>query len=167
MTREIASIIMLAIAVIGLALMVWGWRRRRRRDADVAVPLGELVGEATATFSGLYVSTTRHDAPLDRIATPPLAFRAKVDITVTTDGVGLSMPGETPVFLTAGHLVGAGRATWTIDRVVERDGLVLVAWTDGTQILDTYLRLQESDPAALVAAIEQIAAADTPTGAIR
>ncbi|WP_156761850.1 PH-like domain-containing protein [Microbacterium karelineae] len=165
MTREAASLIMIAIALVVLALMVWGWRRRTRRDADVRVPLGEPAGDAVATFSGLLVATTRHDAPLDRIVARPLAFRSRAEITVTTAGLGLAMPGEPPVFIPADRIVGAGRATWTIDRVVERDGLVLVAWSDGSQTLDTYLRLPDDDPALLTRAIDDISAAGTPTGA--
>lgn len=41
----------------------------------------------------------------------------------------------------------------------------MVAWSDGSQILDTYLRLQDDEPATLVAAIDQIASAESPTGA--
>lgn len=165
MSRETASLVMIAIALVVLALMAWGWRRRTRRDADVRVPLGELAGDAIASFSGFLVATTRHDAPLDRVAARPLAFRSRAEITVTTAGLGLAMPGERPVFITSDRIAGAGRATWTIDRVVERDGLVLVAWSDGTQTLDTYLRLPDDDPALLERAIDDITAAGTPTGA--
>ncbi|NHI17112.1 hypothetical protein [Microbacterium excoecariae] len=167
MTRELALIVMVAVALVGLALMAWGWRRRTRRDAGIAVPLGEPTGELVGEFDGFYVATTRHDAPLDRVTARPLAFRSSAAITVTRDGLGLGLPGERPVFFPAASLTGAGRATWTIDRVVERDGLVLVAWASGSQIFDTYLRLQDSDPTALVAAIESILAAETPTGATR
>ncbi|WP_110588918.1 hypothetical protein [Microbacterium suaedae] len=165
MTREAASLVMVALALIALALMAWGWRRRTRRDAGVRVPFGELSGEILASFSGLLVATTRHDAPLDRVAARPLAFRSRADITVTSAGLGLAMPGESPIFIPAARLLGAGRATWTIDRVVERDGLVLVAWSDGSQTFDTYLRLPDDDPALLESAIDDISAAGTPTGA--
>ncbi|MGO2469671.1 MAG: PH-like domain-containing protein [Microbacterium gubbeenense] len=165
MTRELAVGIMIALAVMMLALMAWGWIRRTRRDSDVAIPFGSTIGGATFSAVGFYVATTRHDSPLDRIAARPLAFRSRADITVTDAGLGLSMPGETDVFVPAAHILGAGRATWTIDRTVERNGLVMVAWSDGSQILDTYLRLQDDEPATLVAAIDQIASAESPTGA--
>ena len=159
-----AVAVMIAVAVIALGLMAWGWIRRSRRDRGVAVPLGDAVGETTFSAPALYVATTVHDAPLDRVVARPLAFRARADVTVTTSGLGLTLAGEPAVFIPAHALVGAGRATWTIDRVVETDGLVLVAWTDGSRTLDTYIRLTDDDPAAFVAAIDDISA-PTITGA--
>ncbi len=149
--------IFVAIAVIALALMAWGWRRRARRDGGVAAPVAERRGEIRASFTGLYVATTRHEAPLDRLNVRHLAFRSRVAVTVTDAGVALDMPGEPTVFLDTARLRGTGRATWTIDRVVESDGLVLMAWAadDGT-VCDTYLRLQEADPDALVAEIQRL-----------
>ena len=175
MTYQGGLLVMVAVAVVLIGLMLWGWTRRRKRDAQVEVPLGEPVGSAILTSHGFYVATTKHDEPLNRIAARPLAFRSRVDVTVTEaglaialaqeGGLGLAMPGERPVFIPASRIDGAGRATWTIDRVVERDGLVLVAWSDGSQILDTYVRLQDDDPAALVAAIDGIRSAYSPMGA--
>ena len=161
-------LVTIAIAVAILAGMVWGWRRRARRDAGLVAPVRAAEGGATAEFSGLYVATTRHDEPLDRIAVRPLGFRARARVTVTDRGVALDLAGEQTVFLRRDELVGAGRATWTIDRVVEQDGLVLIAWraADGT-ICDSYVRLQGGDPDALVAAIEDLRAPSTPTGATR
>ncbi len=154
------------LGVIALILfaMWWGWRARRRRSAEIAVTFGEAEGAPTAVFDGLYVATTRHDAPLDRVALPHLGFRSRVRATITTSGLALDMPGAPTLFLPASRLVGAGRATWTIDRVVERDGLVLVAWRsdDGT-VCDSYIRLQSAEPDALVAAIDELRA--QPTGA--
>lgn len=165
MTPGAAVAVMVALAVVALGLMAWGWIRRSRRDADVSVPVGEAVGEPIFAASGLYVATTRRDAPLDRVAARPLAFRARADITVTRHGLGFALPGEVPVFIPVAAIVGADRATWTIDRVVERDGLVLVAWSDSARALDTYFRLPDDDPAALIAAIDDIRAEQTPTGA--
>lgn len=165
MSQQLAGAIMIAFAVAVIGLMLWGWSRRRRRDAQVEVPIGEPVGSAIFTANGFYVATTKHDEPLNRITTSPLAFRSRADISVTEAGFALLLPGEKPVFVPASRISGAGRATWTIDRVVERDGLVLIAWSDGNQILDTYVRLQDDDPAALVAAIDEVRPAHSPMGA--
>jgi hypothetical protein len=157
MRQELASMAFVLLAIALLALMVWGWRRRARRDAGVRAPVAERRGAVRATFTGLYVATTRHDAPLDRLNVRHLAFRSRATIVVTDEGVALEMPGEPTVFLDTARIAGTGRATWTIDRVVENDGLVLLAWTadDGT-VCDTYLRLQEAAPDALVAEIERL-----------
>ncbi|MGX9347664.1 PH-like domain-containing protein [Microbacterium sp. KNMS] len=159
-------LMMAAIAAVILGAMAWGWRRRSRRDAGTSAPVRAAEGAETARFDGLYVATTRHDQPLDRLAVRHLEFRAKAGVTVTDRGVALDLAGAPGIFLRADELVGAGRATWTIDRVVETDGLVLIAWraSDGT-LCDSYVRLQGDDPDALVAAIEDLRTYPTPTGA--
>lgn len=158
MTREGAIAILLASAVLLLALMAWGWARRRRRDGALTAPLGVPEDAVISTFySGLYVATTRHEQPLDRLAIRHLAFRSKARIAVSDRGVLLRLAGEPDVFLPADALVGVGRATWTIDRVVERDGLVVLAWrVDAETVADSYLRLQGDDPDALVNAISRL-----------
>ncbi|MER7795800.1 hypothetical protein [Microbacterium sp. NPDC096154] len=168
MTHEAASLVFVLIAVVALSLMAWGWRRRAKRDAGIAAPIGERRGDVRGTYSGLYVATTRHDAPLDRLNVRHLAFRSRVTVTVTSAGVALDMPGEPTVFLDASRLWAVGRATWTIDRVVESDGLVLLAWAagDGT-VCDTYVRLQDGDPNALVAEIDRLRTDFTQMGATR
>jgi hypothetical protein len=166
---EVTVLVFAGIALALIALMLCGWRRRARRDAGIAAPLGPARGESRGVFGGLYVATTRHDAPLDRLAVRHLAYRSRVQVTVTAAGVALDMPGQPTVFLDATRIAGVGRATWTIDRVVEPGGLVLLAWTadDGT-ICDTYLRLQDGDPDALVAEVDRLRtdSASTPTGAL-
>ncbi|MFI8594281.1 hypothetical protein ACIGCK_07615 [Microbacterium sp. NPDC078428] len=166
MTREAAVAILVAVAVLLLGLMAWGWWRRSRRDRALSAPTDVPVdAAATASFSGLYVATTRHDAPLDRLAIRHLAYRGRVRVDVTATGVILRITGEPDVFLGAPLLLEVGRATWTIDRVVERDGLVYLAWrVDDTTVADSYLRLQGTDPDALVAAVQEILPAPTTTG---
>ena len=147
MTQQAAIAIMIAAALVLIALGVWAWLRRGRRDSGLAAPVGELPAGAStfATFPVLYVATTRHDEPLERLAIRGLAYRSRGDLTVTDAGVALDLTGQPRVFVSADRLVTASQATVTIDRVVERDGLVLIAWRldDGT-IVDTYLRPQEA-----------------------
>lgn len=165
MTREWAIAITIAFGVLILAGMAWGWRRRSRRDAGLGAPAGALGGEVLGSFSGLYVATTEHDAPLNRLLIKHLAFRSKVTATVTTEGLNLIMPGAPTIGIAQTKLVGAGRATWTIDRVVEKDGLVFVSWkVNDTTIADSYLRLQESNPTAFLAALERVLPTSTATG---
>jgi hypothetical protein len=54
-------------------------------------------------------------------------------------------------------LRGVGRATWAIDRVVEKDGLVLIRWTLGGDAVDSYVRLPDpADAQSLVNAVERL-----------
>ena len=79
MTREGALLVIIAVAVALVALLAWAWRRRQRRDATPLVAAGELPKGATvlAMFDGLYVATTQHDEPLERIAAPGWGFRSR------------------------------------------------------------------------------------------
>ncbi|GAA2525120.1 hypothetical protein GCM10009860_01080 [Microbacterium mitrae] len=165
MTRELAIGITIGVGVLILAGMAWGWRRRSRRDSALQAPVGELGGDVVGSFSGLYVATTEHDEPLNRLAIRHLAFRSKVTATVTTEGINLVMPGSPTIGLAKASLIGAGRATWTIDRVVEKDGLVFISWqVNDTTVADSYLRLQESNPTSFLEALDRVLPNTTATG---
>ena len=145
--------IVIVFGVLLLALMLFGWRARRRRQAGVAAPhaapaeLGRLLG----TFDGKYVATTTAGDPLDRIAVHNLGFRGAASVTVTEAGLLVQRPGADDAWIPKAELRGWRRATWTIDRVVEPDGLELVEWMLGSRRVDTYLRLD--DPAGFDAAL--------------
>ncbi|MFJ6652305.1 hypothetical protein ACIQLJ_05845 [Microbacterium sp. NPDC091313] len=163
MSREAALAVMIGVAVLALGGLVWAWRRRARRDAGLPAPYGEPPAGASelARFSGLYVATTRHDQPLERLAIRGLGFRSRADITVTDAGVVLDLPGQPRMLLPTARLVDAAQATVAIDRVVERDGLARVSWrADDATVVDSYLRPQSASARALVDAIRPL----LPTG---
>lgn len=163
MSREGALIVMIAAAVVLLAVGVWAWRRRTRRDSGIAAPVGELPDGAapTAAFSGLYVATTRHDEPLERLAIRGLGFRSRVDVTVAAGaaggGVALDLTGQPRLFIPAGRIVSVDQATVAIDRVVEKQGLTRLSWRiDDATIVDSYFRPQTASARALAEAIQTI-----------
>lgn len=133
----------IVIAVLLLAFLgMWlAWRRRTRRDADLVPPAPPAeAGVVRASEEVLYVATTAHDAPLERLAVRGLAFRARAVLTVHESGFELRMPGEEPVFVPRSAIASVGTARVAIDRVVERGGLVRVAWRLGDTVVDSYLR---------------------------
>ena len=159
MDRLTPTLVIVGILVLVFAGLALGWRARRRRQAALpalATPPADL-GLPLATADGFYVATTRADAPTDRIAVRGLGFRARAGIAVHPEGVVLSIAGRPDAFIPAPSLVGVGRATWTIDRVVGKDGLVFLRWTLGDTTVDTNLRIDDPDP--LVAALDSIAPA--------
>jgi hypothetical protein len=113
------------------------------------------LGIPTFTDDLLYVATTRADAPLDRITIAGLGFRARAVVTTAPSGIVLDLAGRGPVFIPKSAIRGVGRATWTIDRVVDSDGLVFVRWVLGTTEIDSYLR--STDPDRLVTALTTLA----------
>jgi hypothetical protein len=137
--------IVIAILVLLLILMYTGWRARKRRQKDVAAPLAAPadLGAPLGTFDGKYVATTAAGKPLERIAVHGLGFRSDASLTLTDTGVLVQRPGSDDVWIPRDDVVARRTATWTIDRVVEHDGLELVEWNLGGTPVDSYFRLAE------------------------
>ncbi|GAA1467804.1 hypothetical protein [Microbacterium thalassium] len=165
MTREGALLVVVAVTVLLLAVLAWAWWRRTRRDAVWSAPVGEIPADAreTALFETLYVATTRHGEPLERLAIGGLAFRSRAALTVTDAGFALDLTGEPRLFFAAARLDDIAQATVAIDRVVERDGLVRVTWRiDDETLVDSYFRPQDASARALADALRGIL--PIPTG---
>ena len=157
MDRLMPTLVILGIVALVFVGLALGWRTRQRRQAGLpglAAPPA-TIGGATFTDDVLYVATTRSDAPTDRIAVRGLGFRSRAGVAVHPEGVVLSIAGQPDAFIPKSAVIGVGLATWTIDRVVGKDGLAFVRWNLGDTEVDTNLR--SSDPDALVAALATIA----------
>ena len=159
MDRTASTTIVISIIVLALVGMILGWRARKTRQSHLprlaAVPV--TIGEPLFTATLFYVATTIADDPLNRVAVSGLGFRARAVVTVWPQGIELDLVGQDAGFIPAADIIRVARATWTIDRVVERDGLVALTWTLGDTAVDSYLRVVEPEsPVALIAAIESI-----------
>jgi hypothetical protein len=142
--RTILLGVTILIGVALLVLLILGWRARVRRQRGVAAlnAVPELAAGARE-FGGKYVATTAAGDPYDRIAVGGLGFRGLATVGIHPEGLLVRRTGEVAVWIPKADLIGIDRATWTIDRVVERDGLHLVRWRLGDREVDTYLRLDE------------------------
>ncbi len=156
MDRAALLTIVLAGAVVLIGLMGLGWRSRKRRQAGIAVPptAPAGLGVELRSFSGKYVATTVAGDPMNRIAAHGLGFRGAVDVRASAPGLLLHIAGAPEVWIDRSTIRDIRRATWTIDRVVETDGLHVVAWMLGDTGVDTYLRLD--DPLGFDAATTEI-----------
>lgn len=130
MDRLLPALIVAAILALALGLMWWGWHGRQRRQGNLpglrAVPTD--AGAEQFRVAALYVATTIAGAPLERIAVGGLGYRAKAQLTVRQRGLVLEIPGQDGLFIPAVDLQEVFRAQNTIDRVVERDGLVALRY---------------------------------------
>ncbi len=145
MNRPELMAIVIAILVLLLLLMALGWRARLRRQAGIAKPLDApaQLGAAIGIFSGKYVATTSAGEPLNRIAVHGLGFRGNVAVTVAENGVLVHIDGTDDKWIPRADLRDLRKATWTIDRVVEQDGLELLEWSLGDRIVDSYFRFDD------------------------
>jgi hypothetical protein len=157
MTQEIAGSMMIALIAVSLGLALWGWRRRIVRYEGEAAALVRDVPDSAAVFaiSALYVATTEAGDPLQRVAAGPLSYRAKARLALHPEGLVVRIPGEDAVVFPVEGLE-AGRATWTIDRVVEADGLAMVRWRLAGRDVDSYFRIVDGNAEAFIDALGRV-----------
>ena len=160
MDRTTSTTIVVVIILLALAGMVLGWRARRRRQSAIgrpdAVPADP--GATVVSVEAFYAATTLANEPLNRVAVRGLGFRGRATITVTTTGVILGIAGTPEIFVPSGALRAVERATFTIDRVVESGGLVVIAWTlPGSSPTDVDSFFRVTDPAEITPLIDAIA----------
>jgi hypothetical protein len=155
--KTVSATLVIVFLVVVLGLMYLGWRARGRRQSVVAAPQRPPVdlGEVLGVFDGFYVATTLADDRFNRVSVGGLGFRAKSDVVVARAGVVVPIAGQPDIFIPAVDITGVEPATWTIDRVVEGDGLTMIAWGLGETPVESYFRAR--DGAGLIAALSLIA----------
>ena len=157
MDRAALMAIVVGALVLFLALIALGWYTRKRRQSGIAAPqrppaaLGVVLGE----FPGFYVATTIANDRFNRVAVHGLGFRAKSAVVVTETGIVVPIAGQPDIFIPAGDITAVARATWTIDRVVETDGLTMIAWNLADTAVESYFRAENSE--AFLAAAQTLA----------
>jgi len=158
MTRELALAIMIALGVLLLLGMTISIVTRRGKARSIgALPRpSDIPGEAVVSFNVLHVATTVAHKPMDRVWAAPLAYRAKTVLEVRSGGIVLSLTGEGDMGLPAESITGSGRGTWTIDKAVDPEGLVVVTWKHGGVEYDSYFRSVDQPAEDVLGAIGAI-----------
>lgn len=163
MDRTWLLLVVVALGLGLLALMIVGWRARSRRQSDLPAPapVPSDAGETLGVYAGRYVATSLGGQPLERVTAHGLGFRGLVEVRVDERGVLLDRAGERAIWIPRDDLDAIRRATWTIDRVVEPDGLTVIDWRLGDRAVETALRLD--DPLGAEAAIISLTTGRTAT----
>ena len=148
--------IVVAFMLVLLGLLAVGWYARRRRQSAIATPatVPSDPGPLGGPCAGTDVATTVSAAPLDRLAVPGRGFRGSVEVHVTVAGLVVRIVGENGIWIPREALRGIRRASWTIDRAVETDGLHLIEWSLGNSAVDSYFRMDE--PTGFGTAVDSI-----------
>lgn len=148
MDRAFLMAAVLLFLALLLLMMYLGWRKKQKRQAGIPTPLGVPadVGAELISAEAFYVATTTAREPLARITVAGLGYRARASVRVTELGLAIAIPGQSVIFIPASDIVAVERATWTIDRVVEAGGMVLIRWklheaAKQSLEVDSYLRL--------------------------
>lgn len=136
--------ILVAIVLVGIFILMWrAWRSRRAQTsmASWAQDISWADDPIQETISDLfYVATTKQDSPLDRVLPPGLAFRGNASLSVLNRGVIIRIAGERPFAIPREAIAGCSVQQLTIDKVVEKDGLVALRWQSGAGPLMSVFR---------------------------
>ena len=162
MTKELFALLCAAVVALLVVLAVVGLLARRRRQRDIEPPLPWTDAVPTLVVDALYVATTRAGDRYDRVFAHGLGFRGRTQVAIDPDGVQL-VADRTEVRIPAERIRSVERATWTIDRVVEPGGIIVIAHALGADV-DTSLRIIGDDREAFDALRGLVRTRTQPTG---
>ena len=163
---QMTGVLALVIAALGyLALRSWRGAIITQQRMLPALPAVPATADRTGAFECQYVVSTIAGEPLNRIKAHGLGHRGKALVSfVPADGNRLTVVvdrvGEATLAIAEGSIVSVELASATLDRAVEKDGLVCVRWTSNATAFDTYLRVMNSELR------ERLLAVKTPTEAV-
>lgn len=160
MSQTQAGLLLLLLVPLLWGLMWWGWRNRSRRQGDLAAlpAVPETLGAATAGPSeAVYVSSTRSGDWLDRVVVHGLGERSAASVAVHPEGVLVARTGAPDVWVPAEALDDVRRDRGAAGKFVDAEGLVVLTWRLGDDLLDTYLRTRyEADREPLAVAVRDL-----------
>ncbi len=145
MSRELIGTALILLVVI-IALNIYRKVRLRRaaQEAELPQPASAVAGDAI--FSGFYVATVFADRPLERVWAFGLGSRGKATVSASENGLSVQRTGEQGFQIPLGDIVSVGRARATIDRAVEKHGLLQISWLLGeTELLTSFRVIQDPD----------------------
>ena len=168
MDKILPGLAMLAVAGLVFVLIAVGWRNRLRRQSDVEqlpqVPAAP--GEPIAAAEGQYVATTTAGDWLDRIAVHGLGIRTNSTLEVYPHGVLYGRSGAPALYIPAASLTGVRQDSGMAGKFVEKDGLLVLAWTLGKHELDTGFRTRRAaDKDVLYQALQELISSAPAAGA--
>ncbi len=140
MEREIIGASAIALVAV-VASLIYLSNRSVRKAQESAMPEPSRPAEFAGGVAAYYVSTVFADSPLKRVWAWGLGGRGKALVAVDSSGVSIERQGELGLFISRDSLIGISRASATIDKGVEKDGLIALIWKLGDEELATHLRI--------------------------
>lgn len=156
-----AVVISLAAVIILVGLMALGWRNRMKRQQHLLAPTAapENPGAPLYAAEGQYVVTTTGGDWLDRVNAHGLGNKAIATAAVYPHGLLLDRSGDTEIYISRDSLVGVRLERGMAGKFVEKDGLVVITWTLGTETFDSGFRTRyAADKPQLLAALSALIA---------
>jgi hypothetical protein len=148
MTRVLLSLAVLAFFALCLYGMWHGWQRRARRQAAVLADFPAVPADPGAVLletTGQYIGTTIGDNWQDRIAVGDIGHRAEAELRLTDQGVLIERAGASAVWIPRAEIESARTDRGLAGKVMTKDGLLVVRWRLGEQVVDTGFRGDDKD----------------------
>ena len=139
-TAGLALLFLIAVVVFS----VRAWKNRSKKQKDSFDEPGELLlgaDDPLYAAEGMYVATTYCENKLDRITAYGLGFRGNGAFLVCRDGIQIYRDGERDLAISKSHILAIEPDQATIDRAVEKDGLLRIDWTAEAATLSTFIRI--------------------------
>lgn len=131
----------LILLVIVIALYIYRSVRRRRAWQEAELPDYESLATEQLLFSCLYVATVFAERPLERVWAYGLGGRGRARVGLSSSHLVIERTGERSIAIPLAHIHEVRRGGATIDRGVEKSGLVQILWSLGDSSLLTSLRI--------------------------
>ncbi len=148
MSDQLVPVLLLAaLFALILAAMAWGWRRRGRSQQHLPAPdrFGlEALGEGTAhgPVDAVYVDTVLAEQPLERVVAHGLGQRSRAEVSLGDGGSWhLRREGAPDLTIPAAAVAEITAGPGMAGKFIGGDGLLIIRWRLGDQLLDTGLRL--------------------------
>ena len=144
----IMAVLVTALIAFLIIVAFRAWRSRASQQESVfGSPLEWLEHPSGARqwTAVQYVATTATGDPLNRVTAHGLGARGFGKVTISSDGVLIERNGERAIGIPTNQILSVEKATTTIDRTVESDGLIQVNWSQDGFGLSTFLRARNNE----------------------
>lgn len=140
MVREtVGAILILLVALVAVRIYYSVRKRRKSQEDHLARPKQDAI--TNPLFSCLYVATVFSDRPLDRVWAYGLGGRGRAQVGTNDNHLVIARTGETSIAIPFADVIRVFRGGATIDRGVERAGLIQILWKLGGIELITSFRV--------------------------
>jgi hypothetical protein len=126
------------VALVVLLIFLSNRAKRAKQERRLSAPAAALRGEHP--FTAYYVATVFADQPLERVWAFGLGGRGQAQLQVSDQGISVVRTGEVGFLIPAKQLGSVQRSSATIDKAVEKDGLLSLVW-DNQETLITHIRI--------------------------
>lgn len=141
MTREVVGAILVILVVLAAAAIALNQRRKRRlQELTIEEPMANPITTFDSTGSIQYVATVFANEPLRKVTAYGLGPRGHGRIYSAEAGLLIERVGERDFFIPGSKIEEFDLTSATIDRGVEKNGLVSLHWYLGELAVITQLR---------------------------